>query len=582
MTDSTDLPDFLQDIESLRQHLASSLDIDSSEAKGDAFVALAQRTVPLFDEVGGFGPLQPSEKKTHDKGVDLRSGLNDEQVRLCVQSKYRINSVAEYDAVVSAFRNYEEDLRTSVTQELFPDDAQERAPVFAVFTSSDVSNIIRKYLATAHASIDYYNQLRREGRIYEFDGRRLLSKLRELWRRTYVIPRDIELESHDGWLVPTGNAVAIGIISTDALSQLYSEHGESIFFENIREYLGSQTEVNRRIRHTISDEPERLLERNNGITFRAHSFRREGDTTLHLSKGAIVNGCQTTMSAVQVSRLRAPENKPLKGEVQVKVVSATDAWEVANAANYQNTVSRIDLELAKWLRPQLMKRAAAFEGIAITPSDDSTHAVESVGALLDTFYDREMRQDQVRSLFLGLFSASPNDLFANNYERLKGDVVSAVYDEGDEQVQLLFSTLFQMVEAGEQARRQCEMTFGHPNYQSLFKRFHEPARPYYSAYMTIVALALATETRLDEKLKSEEDVDRTNAFIDASRDVLTNDLARFSRCYAAVYSAISNMLLDVGSDVDVAQVMFRKIQQKDFSAVLQMAQVQLDFLSSAW
>ena len=37
--------------------------------------------------------------------------------------------------------------------------------------------------------------------------------------------------------------------------------------------------------------------------------------------------------------------------VPVKIVTTEDAWQVARAANYQNVVRQIDLDLARYLRP---------------------------------------------------------------------------------------------------------------------------------------------------------------------------------------------------------------------------------------
>jgi hypothetical protein len=44
---------------------------------------------------------------------------------------------------------------------------------------------------------------------------------------------------------------------------------------------------------TVSEEPESLLSRNNGIVFRAEAVTLEEPNTLALTNGSIVNGCQT-------------------------------------------------------------------------------------------------------------------------------------------------------------------------------------------------------------------------------------------------------------------------------------------------
>ena len=60
----------------------------------------------------------------------------------------------------------------------------------------------------------------------------------------------------------------------------------------------TRSTVNQEIIATISKEPERMVFRNNGITFKAHKATANGATKLELTKAAIVNGCQTTMCLV--------------------------------------------------------------------------------------------------------------------------------------------------------------------------------------------------------------------------------------------------------------------------------------------
>ena len=77
----------------------------------------------------------------------------------------------------------------------------------------------------------------------------------------------------------------------------------SLFFENIREFLGEKEDrkgeaVNKDIMRTLIDEPDRMLSRNNGITFKADKVKSNGESSLLLDGSSIVNGCQTTMCIV--------------------------------------------------------------------------------------------------------------------------------------------------------------------------------------------------------------------------------------------------------------------------------------------
>jgi len=91
------------------------------------------------------------------------------------------------------------------------------------------------------------------------------------------------------------------------------------------------------------------------IVIRAEEVKGgEAENKLILSKGSVVNGCQTTMCLVEYAK------EPCY--VPVKVVQTEDSWDIAKAANYQNSVYDIDIELARVLRPQLVKRAAIISG----------------------------------------------------------------------------------------------------------------------------------------------------------------------------------------------------------------------------
>ena len=201
---------------------------------------------------------------------------------------------------------------------------------------------------------------------------------------------------------------------------LYDKHGDALFFENIRDFLGTtsgkvvttRSTVNQEIINTIKNEPGKMLARNNGLTFRASEVTIKADGSAELSMAAIVNGCQTTMCLVHCA--------PVSDQclVQVKVVKTTDAWDIAKAANYQNQVTRVDLDLARYLRPQLVRRIAVTLGYAVE-ADTSV----SASSVLNTIYRTKVDYDELKVLVLGLFSRKPNNLFEGNYAELRGDIL---------------------------------------------------------------------------------------------------------------------------------------------------------------
>ena len=85
---------------------------------------------------------------------------------------------------------------------------------------------------------------------------------------------------------------------------------------------------------TIRQDPLKLLERNNGIVFKAKKVEfGDNEKQLILIEGSVVNGWQTTVSISEYAEQTC--------YVPVKIVEALDPenqWEIAQAANYQNKI----------------------------------------------------------------------------------------------------------------------------------------------------------------------------------------------------------------------------------------------------
>jgi hypothetical protein len=99
--------------------------------------------------------------------------------------------------------------------------------------------------------------------------------------------------------------------------------------------------------------------------------------------------------------------------VLAKFVQTSNAWDVAKAANYQNSVNDIDLELARHLRPQVVKRAANISGVKIDDGKNSAFQI------IDAIYDQRVAYQETRLLYIGLFSRLPNNLYASNYTEIR-------------------------------------------------------------------------------------------------------------------------------------------------------------------
>jgi hypothetical protein len=271
-----------------------------------------------------------SEALSHDGGVDVVSAPLQDGRRLCIQAKLRVSGKEEIDSVISKFEAFERQAEAVAgTRDLFA-ATEHPAPVFGLVTASKVDGILRRYVGSAMSSRGYHDRLVSEGRLHVVDGTKILRILQSAYGRTYNVPSKLTLPLV-GAPIRHGT-VRLGFLRASSLAELHKEHGDALFFENIRDYLGptsgrvapDQPTVNEEIADTIANEPGRFLERNNGITFKARLVEGSVGETLVLHDASIVNGCQTTMSLVSA---KAPLDGCL---VQVKVIESDDAWDVAN------------------------------------------------------------------------------------------------------------------------------------------------------------------------------------------------------------------------------------------------------------
>ncbi|MHB9074804.1 MAG: AIPR family protein [Desulfobaccales bacterium] len=573
------LPVFLESFENLTAHFDEHFGPLGSNERGDTFLELSLKVITLTDEGQEFPPLRPSEKKTHDRGVDLYTAETVDGRILCAQSKYKVRGKEEFDSIISKFKNYETEISPPQPQpSLFSKSEDEDHPIpvptFAIATSSKLSGILAKYEKSTLASRSYYQQLLNEQRLFFVDGPRILTLLQNLYKKTHLIPSDLELRSKKPWL--ECDDVYLGVVSGADLVALYHKHGDALFFENIRDFLGTtsgkvvttRSTVNKEIINTARTEPDKMLARNNGITFRAAEVAIKDGTRAELRMAAIVNGCQTTMCLVHCD----PVPEPCL--VQVKVVKTTDAWDIAMAANYQNPVARIDLDLARYLRPQLVRKVAMTLGYAV-----ETETSVSASSVLNTIYRTKVAYDELKLLVLGLFSRKPNNLFEANYTELRGDILEKLYElqGGDEAI---FPVLLLLLKESREALSLCKDTYSGEEYAALFKRFYVDDKPRYRIYFAIAAICAILRDDISERsIDTSEELERTNRFLARAREALENRRDQYQEAFLLTFNAIADTVIDIPtgkSESEIAQHMYTRITSMAFSSLYKKVLMRID------
>ena len=153
---------------------------------------------------------------------------------------------------------------------------------------------------------------------------------------------------------------ALTVIPGEALRFLYDKYGARLLEANVRSFLSATGKVNKGIRDTLREDPERFMAYNNGIVIVADEARlgrtADGSPGIVWLKGMqIVNGGQTTAS-IYFTKKRGPEVDLRQVRVPAKVIvlrsrdtAAEEALisDISRYANSQNSVRQSDLSANK-------------------------------------------------------------------------------------------------------------------------------------------------------------------------------------------------------------------------------------------
>ena len=336
----------------------------------------------------------------------------------------------------------------------------------------------------------------------------------------------------------------LGFLKASDLVKLFDDYGDGLFYENVRDWLGpmsgkkapDQLTVNQEIAQTIAKTPERFLERNNGITFKARRVVPK-DGTIELQEASVVNGCQTTMALVKAA------SSVEACLVQVKVVESDDAWDVAKAANYQNPVAKINLELAPYIRPQLVRQAAAEAGVKI---DDA--GADNAVSLLNSLYNDRLQYEELRFLYIGLLSISPNNIIDQIYTSLRDDLLTG-FAQTEADRGLMMDCMFQLTLQTREIITEAKDLFSSQEAFGPFMRIFEQEKPQYRMFLSIVAISALVGIDVSERLPPGKELGRMRCFLTKVRALLQSDPNSFRTAYLKAVSALATGARD-GPDDD--------------------------------
>jgi AIPR protein len=434
------LPEFLRTYVDFRQHIEELYEDLSNVEKGKKFATLVKDTLNSQERFLGLeANLNP--KASHDEGVDIFwvDSESKGNVAFC-QSKFKIKGKDDLDNILSKFKAFEDSDKGALGHKQLNLLTEGKSPIAQVNGSSKTRYLIATlwkldtirslYEKSGRPSVSFYKQLTQEDRLEIIDGDVLYDCFLSSYQKEYAIPQEIRFRTSDK-LINQMN-VHVGIISAEDLIEIYKKSRNGIFFENVRDFLGignkdSALDINNEIYKTAHDEPSKMIERNNGITFKASSIEYEGEYVV-LKNAGIINGCQTTLCIVKAQ----PEENCY---VPVKIVTTTDeqnSSDVARTANTQNRIDKINLELSDFIRPQLIKASLAEIGVSLA-DDEASKTAPLVAAFISK---QQVFKSDLRFLFIGLFSATPRNIFNSDYAAIRFEEIKQIYSSLDKKKNL--------------------------------------------------------------------------------------------------------------------------------------------------
>ena len=143
----------------------------------------------------------------------------------------------------------------------------------------------------------------------------------------------------------------LAILSGDMIYRLYDEYGSRLLELNVRSFLQARGKVNRGIRETLRDEPERFMAYNNGISMTVDELTTivlpDGRPAIKSARGLqVVNGGQTTVS---IHRAKKQDGADMSSVfVPAKITRVTGETlnqlvpKISRYANTQNVIQMAD------------------------------------------------------------------------------------------------------------------------------------------------------------------------------------------------------------------------------------------------
>lgn len=157
----------------------------------------------------------------------------------------------------------------------------------------------------------------------------------------YCLPAHLNTKDYESYLL---------VMPGTLLASLYAKYGSRLLEQNVRTFLQARGKVNKGLRTTIMQHPEKFFAYNNGLTTTAEGIEVEATSNglriKSLKNLQIVNGGQTTASIYSTMRKDKAELNHIFVQMKLTIVAPEQVEElvpkISEYANTQNKVNAAD------------------------------------------------------------------------------------------------------------------------------------------------------------------------------------------------------------------------------------------------
>ena len=129
----------------------------------------------------------------------------------------------------------------------------------------------------------------------------------------------------------------LGILKLRELTDFVIKNRDYVFESNIRQWMQFKTSVNKGLRDTLQNNPDKFFYYNNGITIVVSDIEEFGENDLMLHAPQIVNGAQTSNSILD----HAKRTKNMDGSMTVTIIKADNEQDQNNITKYRNSQNSV-------------------------------------------------------------------------------------------------------------------------------------------------------------------------------------------------------------------------------------------------